>query len=107
MSQPAQPTKCPGPCSLCGEEAEDRCEQLTGPCCHKSLTFEECVSASAARAEKLFAEMDREQGGKTTLPLVVSTNAQQQGGAVAYVDSEHPLDPAYVRKMTPDPEDRP
>lgn len=41
--------KCPGPCSICGEQAADRCEQLTGPCCHRSLSFESCVAASVAK----------------------------------------------------------
>jgi len=45
----AETEKCPGQCSICGEEAEDRCEQLTGPCCHISLTFEDCTSGAYTR----------------------------------------------------------
>ncbi len=53
--------KSPGPCSLCGEQAEDRCEQLAGPCCHKTLTFADCLAGSRARTKRLFEEMDRSE----------------------------------------------
>ncbi len=40
-----------------------------------------------------------ESSGKTTLALTVSANAQKLGGIVAFIDAEHALDPAYMRKL--------
>jgi recombination protein RecA len=40
-----------------------------------------------------------ESSGKTTLALHVIAEAQRNGGACAFVDAEHALDPAYARKL--------
>ncbi len=40
-----------------------------------------------------------ESSGKTTLALHAVAEAQKQGGAAAFVDAEHALDPAYARKL--------
>ena len=40
-----------------------------------------------------------ESSGKTTLALHVAANAQRRGGAAAFVDSEHALDPQYAEKL--------
>jgi recombination protein RecA len=40
-----------------------------------------------------------ESSGKTTLALHVIAEAQKKGGACAFVDAEHALDPAYARKL--------
>lgn len=40
-----------------------------------------------------------ESSGKTTLALQVIAQAQKKGGACAFVDAEHALDPAYARKL--------
>jgi recombination protein RecA len=40
-----------------------------------------------------------ESSGKTTLALHVVAEAQKKGGACAFVDAEHALDPAYARKL--------
>lgn len=40
-----------------------------------------------------------ESSGKTTLALHVVANAQASGGVAAYIDAEHALDPAYMRKL--------
>ncbi len=40
-----------------------------------------------------------ESSGKTTLALQVIAEAQKQGGACAFVDAEHALDPVYARKL--------
>ena len=40
-----------------------------------------------------------ESSGKTTLALHVIAEAQKQGGACAFVDAEHALDPSYARKL--------
>jgi recombination protein RecA len=40
-----------------------------------------------------------ESSGKTTLALHVVAQAQKLGGACAFVDAEHALDPIYARKL--------
>ena len=40
-----------------------------------------------------------ESSGKTTLTLHLIANAQKAGGACAFIDAEHALDPGYARKL--------
>jgi recombination protein RecA len=40
-----------------------------------------------------------ESSGKTTLALHVIAEAQAAGGAAAFIDAEHALDPTYARKL--------
>src|SRR5471030_3314782 len=40
-----------------------------------------------------------ESSGKTTLALHVIASAQKAGGACAFIDAEHALDPGYARKL--------
>ena len=40
-----------------------------------------------------------ESSGKTTLALHVVAEAQKKGGACAFVDAEHAVDPVYARKL--------
>ena len=40
-----------------------------------------------------------ESSGKTTLALHVVAEAQRRGGAAAFVDAEHALDPVYAQKL--------
>ena len=40
-----------------------------------------------------------ESSGKTTLALQVVAEVQKAGGAAAFIDAEHALDPAYARKL--------
>jgi recombination protein RecA len=43
-----------------------------------------------------------ESSGKTTLTLHVIANAQKNGGACAFIDAEHALDPVYAKKLNID-----
>ena len=45
-----------------------------------------------------------ESSGKTTLTLHAIAEIQKQGGAAAFIDAEHALDPAYARKLGVDTE---
>lgn len=45
-----------------------------------------------------------ESSGKTTVALHVAAEAQKLGGAVAFVDAEHALDPSYARNLGVDTE---
>jgi recombination protein RecA len=40
-----------------------------------------------------------EASGKTTLALHIISNAQKEGGTVAFIDAEHALDPIYARSL--------
>src|SRR3989339_604756 len=40
-----------------------------------------------------------ESSGKTTLSLHIVAEAQKKGGACAYIDAEHAMDPDYTRKL--------
>ena len=40
-----------------------------------------------------------ESSGKTTLTLHIVAEAQKKGGKIAFIDSEHALDPEYARKI--------
>jgi recombination protein RecA len=40
-----------------------------------------------------------ESSGKTTLTLHVVANAQKNGGAAAFIDAEHAMDPSYAKKI--------
>ena len=40
-----------------------------------------------------------ESSGKTTVALHIAAEAQKKGGAVAFIDAEHALDPSYARKI--------
>jgi recombination protein RecA len=40
-----------------------------------------------------------ESSGKTTIALHIVAEAQKSGGAAAYVDAEHALDPAYAKAL--------
>ncbi len=40
-----------------------------------------------------------EASGKTTLSLHIVSEAQKQGGEVAFIDAEHALDPIYAKKL--------
>lgn len=40
-----------------------------------------------------------ESSGKTTIALSVAAQAQKEGGNVAFIDTEHALDPEYAKKI--------
>ncbi len=46
-----------------------------------------------------------ESSGKTTLALHAVAEAQKKGGACAFVDAEHALDPSYAKKLGVDVDD--
>ena len=45
-----------------------------------------------------------ESSGKTTVALHIAAEAQKNGGAVAFIDAEHALDPGYAKKIGVDTE---
>ena len=45
-----------------------------------------------------------ESSGKTAVALHIAAESQKKGGAVAFIDAEHALDPSYARKIGVDTE---
>lgn len=45
-----------------------------------------------------------ESSGKTTVALHIAAESQKRGGAVAFIDAEHALDPSYARNLGVDTE---
>jgi recombination protein RecA len=45
-----------------------------------------------------------ESSGKTTIALSVAAQAQKEGGNVAFIDTEHALDPEYAKRIGVDVE---
>ncbi len=45
-----------------------------------------------------------ESSGKTTVALHIAAESQKMGGAVAFIDAEHALDPSYARRIGVDTE---
>ncbi|ATD54986.1 recombinase RecA [Clostridium chauvoei] len=45
-----------------------------------------------------------ESSGKTTVALHIAAESQKNGGAVAFIDAEHALDPSYARNLGVDTE---
>ncbi|WP_066893740.1 recombinase RecA [Clostridium nigeriense] len=45
-----------------------------------------------------------ESSGKTTVALHIAAEAQKRGGAVAFIDAEHALDPSYAKNLGVDTE---
>ncbi|MBE6054700.1 MAG: recombinase RecA, partial [Clostridium sartagoforme] len=43
--------------------------------------------------------------GKTTVALHIAAEAQKKGGAVAFIDAEHALDPSYAKNLGVDTEE--
>ncbi len=56
-----------------------------------------CLSVDAALG--VGGVFGPESSGKTTLTLQVIAQAQKLGGAAAFIDAEHALDPVYARKL--------
>ncbi|MCK4420753.1 recombinase RecA [candidate division WOR-3 bacterium] len=54
------------------------------------------------RAIEIFG---KEASGKTTLALHIASEAQKMGGAVAFIDAEHALDPKYAKALGIDTEE--
>lgn len=42
-------------CAICHEPCEEVCEQGTGPCCHRSVSWADCISGDYTRAVRAAA----------------------------------------------------
>ncbi|MGQ0551949.1 MAG: recombinase RecA [Planctomycetota bacterium] len=64
-----------------------------------SLSLDMALGGPGVPRGRVIEIFGPESSGKTTLTLHVLANAQRAGGACAFIDAEHALDPSYARKL--------
>ncbi len=64
-----------------------------------SILVDEALGVGGLPRGRIVEIFGPESSGKTTLALQVIASAQKAGGAAAFVDAEHALDPAYARAL--------
>jgi len=64
-----------------------------------SLSFDAALGIGGFPRGRVVEIFGPESGGKTTIALHAIAEAQKTGGAAAFVDAEHALDPAYSRLL--------
>jgi recombination protein RecA len=64
-----------------------------------SLSLDLALGGSGLPKGRICEVFGPESSGKTTLTLHAIANAQRGGGACAFIDAEHALDPSYARKL--------
>src|SRR5580704_10909838 len=64
-----------------------------------AISFDAALGVGGFPRGRVVEVFGPESSGKTTLALQVIAQAQAAGGAAAFVDAEHALDPTYARKL--------
>src|SRR6476620_7086860 len=64
-----------------------------------SLALDVALGIGGLPRGRVVEVYDPESSGKTTLTLQVVAQAQKLGGACAFIDAEHALDPGYAEKL--------
>lgn len=64
-----------------------------------SLTLDAALGVGGLPRGRMVEIYGPESSGKTTLALHVVAEANKKGGAAAFIDAEHALDPAYARRL--------
>jgi recombination protein RecA len=64
-----------------------------------SLTLDAALGVGGFPRGRVVEIFGPESGGKTTLALHVTAEAQKMGGMAAFIDAEHALDPNYAKKL--------
>ncbi len=64
-----------------------------------SVAIDSALGAGGFPRGRVVEIFGPESSGKTTLALHVIAEAQKNGGAVAFIDAEHALDPIYAAKL--------
>jgi recombination protein RecA len=64
-----------------------------------SIAIDHALGAGGFPRGRVVEVFGPESSGKTTLALHVIAEAQRAGGAAAFVDAEHALDPTYARQI--------
>ena len=63
-----------------------------------SILLDEAIGTSGVPKGRITEIYGREGSGKSTLAIHIMSNAMKNGGAAAYVDAEHALDPVYAAR---------
>ena len=69
-----------------------------------SLDLDIALGIGGVPRGRIIERYGPESSGKTTVALHISAEAQKRGGAVAFIDAEHALDPSYARNVGVDTE---
>ena len=69
-----------------------------------SLDLDRALGIGGVPRGRIIEIYGPESSGKTTVALHISAEAQKRGGAVAFIDAEHALDPSYARNVGVDTE---
>src|SRR5262245_22944779 len=64
-----------------------------------SLSLDLALGGAGLPKGRIIEVFGPESSGKTTLTLHAIANAQRAGGACAFIDAEHAVDPSYARKL--------
>jgi len=64
-----------------------------------SLSFDAALGVGGFPRGRVVEIYGPESGGKTTIALHAVAQAQKAGGAAAFIDAEHALDPVYAKKL--------
>lgn len=64
-----------------------------------AITLDRALGVGGLPRGRVVEIFGPEASGKTTLALSVVANAQKVGGAAAYIDAEHAVDPTYARRL--------
>jgi recombination protein RecA len=64
-----------------------------------SLSLDIALGAGGVPRGRIIEIYGPESSGKTTVALHIVAEAQKRGGAAAFVDAEHALDPSYAKKL--------
>ena len=64
-----------------------------------SISLDSALGVGGFPRGRVIEVFGPESSGKTTLALQVIAQAQKAGGAAAFIDAEHALDPVYAKKL--------
>ena len=78
-----------------GDAPRERLEAISTGC----LPLDMALGVGGMPRGRIVECYGHESSGKTTLALHVVANAQKGGGAAAFIDAEHALDPSYAAKI--------
>ena len=64
-----------------------------------SMLIDDCLGIGGLPKGRIVEIYGPESSGKSTICLQVARECQKAGGIVAYIDSEHSMNPEYARNM--------
>ena len=64
-----------------------------------SMLIDDCLGIGGLPKGRIIEIYGPESSGKSTICLQVARECQKAGGTVAYIDSEHSMNPEYARNM--------